>query len=241
MCIRDSCGPVTKSRVGPSLKEYQKDADLLYVAEGMPDDQGMQFATIANFLRQLKDAEQEDLGTREEAGKQVRGVRVRRRNRVEEFWLEVDTELPVLVTRKQSDGGEESAFELRFSYDDAVPQEIAAYQPPEASITRYGGKHENVSLDWKLHVEALVEDETPLEEDSHVGIVMREGERSFENQSISQSSNGRYWVVPLDRDQYEKIDIDHLLRLRVARNRSCLLYTSPSPRDATLSRMPSSA
>ena len=25
------------------------------------------------------------------------------------------------------------------------------------------------------------------------------------------------------------------------RNKSCLLYTSPSPRDATLSRMPSSA
>ena len=27
----------------------------------------------------------------------------------------------------------------------------------------------------------------------------------------------------------------------VASNQSCLLYTSPSPRDATLSRMPSSA
>ena len=35
---------------------------------------------------------------------------------------------------------------------------------------------------------------------------------------------------------------EHLLQLfRVARDLPCLLYTSPSPRDATLSRMPSSA
>ena len=32
-----------------------------------------------------------------------------------------------------------------------------------------------------------------------------------------------------------------LALLKVQRLRSCLLYTSPSPRDATLSRMPSSA
>ena len=31
------------------------------------------------------------------------------------------------------------------------------------------------------------------------------------------------------------------LAARLGSNRSCLLYTSPSPRDATLSRMPSSA
>ena len=30
-------------------------------------------------------------------------------------------------------------------------------------------------------------------------------------------------------------------KLSIAGNCSCLLYTSPSPRDATLSRMPSSA
>ena len=33
----------------------------------------------------------------------------------------------------------------------------------------------------------------------------------------------------------------HRSRRRRARSRACLLYTSPSPRDATLSRMPSSA
>ena len=37
---------------------------------------------------------------------------------------------------------------------------------------------------------------------------------------------------------------DHVncrIRGRIVKLKSCLLYTSPSPRDATLSRMPSSA
>ena len=33
----------------------------------------------------------------------------------------------------------------------------------------------------------------------------------------------------------------HYARVRMLRKDICLLYTSPSPRDATLSRMPSSA
>ena len=36
-------------------------------------------------------------------------------------------------------------------------------------------------------------------------------------------------------------DSDITIREGVARRLTCLLYTSPSPRDATLSRMPSSA
>ena len=39
------------------------------------------------------------------------------------------------------------------------------------------------------------------------------------------------------RRRYEAVNA----RLREAREEACLLYTSPSPRDATLSRMPSSA
>ena len=44
-------------------------------------------------------------------------------------------------------------------------------------------------------------------------------------------------------DAFALIDVDELLRLdRLGKpGRICLLYTSPSPRDATLSRMPSSA
>ena len=36
--------------------------------------------------------------------------------------------------------------------------------------------------------------------------------------------------------RYSQEDIDKLIQIQ-----NCLLYTSPSPRDATLSRMPSSA
>ena len=40
----------------------------------------------------------------------------------------------------------------------------------------------------------------------------------------------------------EDVRIEKLMKRRYAGlSKSCLLYTSPSPRDATLSRMPSSA
>ena len=43
-----------------------------------------------------------------------------------------------------------------------------------------------------------------------------------------------FWVVPQLLRRHPEIQLIHL-------NDGCLLYTSPSPRDATLSRMPSSA
>ena len=43
--------------------------------------------------------------------------------------------------------------------------------------------------------------------------------------------------VEFIRKIIDRLPLDHPLK----RGRSCLLYTSPSPRDATLSRMPSSA
>ena len=48
----------------------------------------------------------------------------------------------------------------------------------------------------------------------------------------------------LDRDQFgEPLAAKQLIQKKLADMQSeiCLLYTSPSPRDATLSRMPSSA
>ena len=38
-----------------------------------------------------------------------------------------------------------------------------------------------------------------------------------------------------------QVELDLQSNLRLALPQTCLLYTSPSPRDATLSRMPSSA
>ena len=53
--------------------------------------------------------------------------------------------------------------------------------------------------------------------------------RTLKTQNISNKSNLEYVLGNLEDTKF----IDSLT--------SCLLYTSPSPRDATLSRMPSSA
>ena len=44
-------------------------------------------------------------------------------------------------------------------------------------------------------------------------------------------------------DNYKNLDVVYHYSLyhQYTKNKDCLLYTSPSPRDATLSRMPSSA
>ena len=44
-----------------------------------------------------------------------------------------------------------------------------------------------------------------------------------------------WWIIPLIKKNNKLNDRGRELR------EDCLLYTSPSPRDATLSRMPSSA
>ena len=43
------------------------------------------------------------------------------------------------------------------------------------------------------------------------------------------------------RDQYEIRTYKRIMDIIKPTEKTCLLYTSPSPRDATLSRMPSSA
>ena len=48
------------------------------------------------------------------------------------------------------------------------------------------------------------------------------------------------WIEPLEFSDAYDID-DMLPAMRNGLSHDCLLYTSPSPRDATLSRMPSSA
>ena len=48
------------------------------------------------------------------------------------------------------------------------------------------------------------------------------------------------WIAQLNGDDVSEKDLA-AFREWVNRSPACLLYTSPSPRDATLSRMPSSA
>ena len=63
------------------------------------------------------------------------------------------------------------------------------------------------------------------------------------------NNDGRFWLgkrIGTEAWQFPQGGIDKGERVREAMYRelheeTCLLYTSPSPRDATLSRMPSSA
>ena len=52
---------------------------------------------------------------------------------------------------------------------------------------------------------------------------------AISDKAITQEVGGETVILDLGSEQYFSLD------------QVCLLYTSPSPRDATLSRMPSSA
>ena len=54
-------------------------------------------------------------------------------------------------------------------------------------------------------------------------------------EDVAQTAPNRRYLYAAANNAMKRVLVDY------ARMRSCLLYTSPSPRDATLSRMPSSA
>ena len=68
--------------------------------------------------------------------------------------------------------------------------------------------------EWEKNFDELFK---RVEEGETIGIVKKDGQAAV--------------MMPAD---------DELVRIHTENN-NCLLYTSPSPRDATLSRMPSSA
>ena len=53
--------------------------------------------------------------------------------------------------------------------------------------------------------------------------------------------NGFYYDVDLGKESISENDFDKIEKKMIEEARNCLLYTSPSPRDGLLSRMPSSA
>ena len=210
----ERCGPVTKTLTGGSVEEYQKDVDLLYIAEGRNNDQAERFASLSRYLKELDHSDQEELGTKTVDGQLLRGVRVSHRNRVDEYWFDTVSELPFTFSRKQENGSGKTAFELRFHYDESVPTVVSSYSPPKAESVRYGGQHGNVNLAWKQHVQDLWQQGLP--DADAIKVVDRSG-RSFANQWPLETPDGKFRVVPIDLDQYQPLDIGHFIRLRVAK------------------------
>ena len=87
-------------------------------------------------------------------------------------------------------------------------------------------------------IRVIIADDSPL---------FREGVKSHLDttdgfQVIGQASNGRSLLSVINEDETDIVLMDIKMPEKDGIEcTNCLLYTSPSPRDATLSRMPSSA
>ena len=91
-----------------------------------------------------------------------------------------------------------------------------------------------------------------------IALYLNDGSNNFTEQTISNNANGAISVFAADVDSDGDVDVliasrsedkialylndgsNNFTEQTISTN-ACLLYTSPSPRDATLSRMPSSA
>ena len=85
--------------------------------------------------------------------------------------------------------------------------------------------------------------DTPLSPmDEHTALVARlQGEADALREELDETNQGVLALYAELDTQAEQLRQASDLKSRFLSYMSCLLYTSPSPRDATLSRMPSSA
>ncbi len=210
-------GPVVATRSGKRYSEYQSDVDLLYQMDSSDKDRIGQILEVEKRLRALVTEAKtlKDLGTKEDAGRQVRGLSISRGQGVEEYWFDVKSEQLTRVTRR-SKSNQAIEYDLSLSYDLPVPNAITGYQHPVAKTVR-----SNSDEEWIQHVGRLVEkrhaDAKPIE------IVPRTKPLSFRLQYPRLSDNGKLQVIPLDTSLYLPMDIEHFLRLRV-----CVTADRPS-------------
>jgi len=213
-------GPVVVVRRGGSLREYQDDVKLLFVSDGgWPKNYAERFSALAEHLKTL-DApglSKEKLGTRSEGGRTLSGWQVTQGNRLEEFWLDAKSDLPVRFARwSNRPEGKVHVFDLTFSFDEPVPTTVASYEPPEAETIRYGGSNRNADLAWRRHVQEIglrLQDQ-PIP--GRVALLPRENGKTFSLQWTLPTPDGKFWVVPLDLDQYQRLSLRDFFRLRAA-------------------------
>ena len=101
------------------------------------------------------------------------------------------------------------------------------------------------TLEWLEALEAVIEQEGPERAHFLLEQLIDKSRRSGANLPYNASTAYVNTIPPhLEARSPGDFEVEHRIRSMVRWNATamvCLLYTSPSPRDATLSRMPSSA
>lgn len=207
-------GPVTQTRDDMKFVEYQSDMDLVYKSERNVKDNVGRISSIAEMISTLEKEANivEDLGVMEKQGKTLTGFKLKRHGAVEEYWLDLETKLPILFSSKSiKDNSTIQEFEL--SYDQPVPDAIVAYSPPSTKNVRIDSKDES---EFALHVDNLqgMLRANPLE----IVVVPRKSPNTFSRQYTMTTPEGKHSVVPLDCGPNMRMNIEHFLRLRVHPN-----------------------
>jgi hypothetical protein len=217
-------GPVIQTRDDRMFVEYQSDMDLLYRSDRNTKDSMGRISSIADTISSLeKEAiKVESLGLKEKQDKRLTGFRLKRRGAVEEYWIDSETKLPILCSRKSmKDNSTIQEFEL--SYDQPIPDAIVAYSPPSTKHIRMDSKDES---EFALHVQKLqgMVQANPLD----TVIIPRKSPNTFSLQYTMTTPNGKHSVVPLDCGPNMRMNIEHFLRLRVHPNPNSYEWRVPA-------------
>jgi len=211
-------GPVVAVRRGGETREYQEDVDLMFVdSGGHSKNQVRKLTQFGEYFKLLQRPTlvKRELGTRNENGRVLRGFRHIEGNRIEDIWIDEMTGLPERFVHVSKDTGEQ-IFELLFAVNEQVPDAIADYEPPSTQNVRYDGNHKNTNLAWRRYVQekGFRLQEKPIE--GRVALLLRKDGKTFANQWPLATPDGKYKIVPLDRDQYSSMDLRHFMRLLAA-------------------------
>ena len=210
-------GPVVVVRRGGELKEYQEDADLTFIYEGgYSKDRVAEFGQLAEYLTALQRSSltKEELGRRLEEGRWVRGIRHIEGDRVQDIWIDEEASLPVRISTQQRASGKQ-VMQLEFTINEPVPGEIMSYEPPKTKYVRHGGGS-GVNEEWRKHVAAIGHRLQAEPISGRVAILPREDGRTFANQWALLTPDGKYWVRPLDIDQYQPMTPSYFVDFHAA-------------------------
>ena len=158
-----------------------------------------------------------------------------------EKFINLKKEISVIISRFGH-----QRYEIYEPIENVHQDQILKYSKIPAEIS---DKIKNQAIDWStiiaeeldyigtLCVEFFIDNKDNLYANEIAPRVHNSGHLTINSHNISQFENHVRAVCGLEKLETKKIYNARMINLIGA----CLLYTSPSPRDATLSRMPSSA